>query len=120
MKFMEWMTWMTKNTLQRNILLAQILISTFIIGLIVYYVYPFIEKNNILIGTYYGITTALSFALCILVEHLMNKLYDFLKERAAKKAANSSPTEEHKEFTTQLKIEMQNKAVNNYKKNFVD
>lgn len=111
---------MTKNTLQRNILLAQILISTFIIGLIIYFVYPFIEKNNILIGTYYGITTALSFALCIVIELVMNKIYECQKERAAKKAANSNPTEEHKELTTQLKIEMRNKEVNNYRKKYLD
>lgn len=109
---------MTKNTLQRNILLAQIIISTFIIGAIVYYVYPFIEKNNALIGSYYGITTALSFALCILIEYVMNLIYEFMKGRAAKKAANSNPTEEHADFAKQLKVEMQNKAVVNYKKNY--
>lgn len=120
MKFMEWMTFMTKSTLQRNILLAQILISTFIIGAIVYYVYPFIEKNNALIGAYYGITTALSFALCIFIEYIMNIIYECMKARAAKKAANSNPTEEHAEFTKQLKVEMQNKEINNYRKKYHD
>ncbi|MBM1297430.1 MULTISPECIES: DUF2663 family protein [unclassified Serratia (in: enterobacteria)] len=109
---------MNKYTIQRNILLTQILASTLILGLIVYFIYPFIEKNTSLLGTYYAATTAISFAIGIFVEYIMYKIFNKRKSKAEEEAIKSNPTEEHENYKQQLENANRNKKIENYRKNY--
>lgn len=106
---------MGKYTLHRNILLFQMLISTVILGVIVYFVYPFLDENKELIGTYYALTTILSFAIGILVEYLMLAHFERKKLRAEKEAAESTPTAEHESYRKTLEMKQKNRKILDYK-----
>ncbi|WP_448669698.1 hypothetical protein [Enterobacter mori] len=109
---------MTKYTIQRNILLIQMLISSLVLGFIIYYVYPFIEENKGLAGTYYALTTILSFAIGIAVEYIMLTIFEKRKNKAQKEAIESSPTEEHESYKQQLARESQNRKINEFRNKF--
>ena len=109
---------MTKYTIKRNILIAQMFFSALILGAIIYYIHPFIEKNNGLAGTYYVITTLISIVIGLIVEAIMLAIFEYKKNKAEKEAMESTPTEEHADYKEKLAKINQNKKINEYRSKF--
>lgn len=109
---------MDKYTINRNILLVQMIISTLFLGGCTYFIFPMYDGDKEMIGFYYSITTILSFLVCILVEFFMRKIYDWCENSAKTKAIKSDSSEEHEAYKNRLAKEQRDKYISDYRQKY--
>lgn len=92
-------------------LLAQVVISSLVLGWVSYKIYPTIEKNNTLLGTYYVLTTMGSVIMGIIIELTFGWIFNLMKAYSERKVIKSEPTEEYAYVKEEIVRNNKNKAV---------
>lgn len=95
-------------------LLAQVIISSLVLGWLSYSIYPTIEKNSTLLGTYYVLTTMGSVIIGIIIEVIFGLIFKAMKSYSENKVIKSEPTEEFAHIKENIVRNNKNKAVIDY------